>query len=277
MTGVGEQLERLVPLPDGREQDWTDVVKRAGARRRRAILVVVVAIVVVTALLLVTPALGVRALVFGDEPTPTWTWPEGIPGDPIPAPKILRQINDDLHGKLLRNRIDISTVRLLVSAGNGTERQSELAAKGLAGGVCLSILGGELGTPQSLSGPGCLEADRVADQAVFAHEVTGGHRGSVVDYATLTGIARADVGRVELELVNGKTIELPMNRWRGFGYYATDAKHFPKTLRVYATWSSFFRSHEKLVGEMPLQQVGGLAPTPLCGGKYGPCPPGVKP
>ena len=57
----------------------------------------------------------------------------------------------------------------------------------------------------------------------------------------------------------------------------TDPRRFPKTLRVYRTWNSLFRRHEKLVGQVPLQQVNGLAPTPLCGGKYGPCPEGVTP
>jgi hypothetical protein len=277
MTDVRAELERLAPLPDARLQDWGDVLRRArGARRRRATLVAAAAIVVAGALLIAAPALGLRPGIFGEEPTPSWTWPDGIPGEPIQAPKILRDFNDELHGKWLRNRVDIDTTRLILTVGSGSERQSELAAQGSAGGVCIAIVGGELDSPGMTGGFGCLDTS-AAGRAVFVHEAGGGHRGSVVDYTTITGVARADVGRVELELVDGKTIELPLNRWRGFGYYTTDPKRFPVTLRAYQTWSSLFGHHEKLVGQLPLQEVNGLTPTPLCGGKYGPCPPGVKP
>ena len=189
----------------------------------------------------------------------------------------MKTINDDLHGKSLRNRVEVDTTRLVATAGSGNERLSLLAAEGAGGGVCIAEVGGDLVTPHMTSGFGCPDPKRLAGRAVTVEETSGGHRGSVVDYTTLVGISRADVGRVELELVDGQTIKLPLNRWRGFGYYTTDPQRFPKRLSVYATWSSFFRSHEKLVGQLPLQEVGGLAPTPLCGGSAGPCPEGVKP
>lgn len=277
---VRTELERLAPLPEPGLQDWGDVLQRAakGRRRVRTALTLAVAILALAATLLVAaPALGLRAIFFGEEPTPTWTWPEAIPGEPIQPPKMLREVNDELHGKFLQNRVHINTTRLIVTVGSGTERQSELAAQGAGGGVCLAVVGGDLETPGMTGGFGCFDSAEVADKAVFVHEAGGGHRGSVVDYSTLTGVVRADVGRVELDLVNGEAIELPLNRWRGFGYYTTDAKRFPVTLRVYQTWGSLFGHHEKLVGQLPLQEVSGLTPTPLCGGKYGPCPPGVKP
>jgi hypothetical protein len=155
-----------------------------------------------------------------------------------------------------------------------------LAARGLDGDVCLTKLagGGHMGVPFAcLHDPPKPLGQTVDEQAVMIGMSSGGRRGTVVDYASLVGVARADVGRIELELVDGETIELPLNQWRGFGYYATDPQRFPKTLSAYRTWSSLFSRHEKLVGQLPLQQVRDLAPTPLCGGKYGPCPPGVKP
>jgi hypothetical protein len=241
---------------------------------------------IAVALLVAAPALGFHPVgdVFGQEPSPSWTWPEGVPGEPVPVPDILRDANEQLSGKGRYEPVDLSSVRQIVAVGSGAERQAELAARGLDGDVCLAIVNGDAQTPGSASPFGCLHARAhareqtlVEEQAVFVHEAGGGHRGSVVDYTTITGVARADVGRVELELVNGETIELPLNRWRGFGYYATNPQRFPETISVYRTWSSFFRRHEKLVGEVPLQQVKGLAPTPLCGGSYGPCPSGVKP
>ena len=280
MIDVGTQLERLVPLPDAPLQDWGDVLRRAGRRpRRRRVVTALLAAALVVGLLVATPALGLRAELFGDEPTPTWTWPDGIPGTPIQPPKLVEDTNLNANGRV-GDPVDLSTLRRIVAIGQGDGRSEFLAARGLDGDVCLTKLAaaGHVGAPfQCLHDPPKPGVPPTDQQAVMIGMSAGGHRGSVVDYASLIGIARADVGRVELELVNGETIELPLNRWRGFGYYATNPKRFPKTLRAYATWSSFFRRHERLVGQLPLQQVGGLEPTPLCGGTYGPCPEGVTP
>ena len=281
---IRSQLEQLAPLPDASTRDWGDVLLRAGSRRRRrrrrsglAFAIVAAAL----ALLIAGPALGFHpvAEVFGAAPTPTWSWPEGVPGTPITPPKLIVEVNRRANGRF-GDPVDLATVRQIVSVGQGYGQSEFLAARGLDGDVCLTKLtrNGTAGAPFSclhdLPKPGATPVD---EQAVMVGMSAGGHRGSVVDYASLIGVVRADVGRVELELVDGDTIELSLNRWRGFGYYSTDPQRFPKTLRVYATWSSFFRKHEKLVGQLPLQEVKGLEPTPLCGGSYGPCPPGVKP
>ncbi|MFL5940362.1 MAG: hypothetical protein ACJ75Q_08665, partial [Gaiellaceae bacterium] len=269
--------------PDASTRDWEDVLRRArgsGPAVRALVLAAALALLA-AALLVAAPALGFRQVadVFGSEPTPSWTWPEGVPGDPIKPPKLIVSANQTANGRF-GDPVDLSSVRQIVSVGRGYGQSEFLAARGLDGDVCLTKLTGHgsAGAPfnclHDLPKPGVPPVDQ---QAVMIGMSAGGHRGSVVDYASLIGVVRADVARVELELVDGETIELPLNRWRGFGYYATDPGRFPKTLRVYRTWSSFFRSHEKLVGELPLQQVKGLEPTPLCGGVYGPCPPGVKP
>jgi hypothetical protein len=280
VSEVQVQLERLAPLPDGGLQDWPDVLRRAGYRRHRGrVLVVLVVATLAGGLLAATPALGLRAELFGDEPAPNWTWPEGVPGEPVQAPGMLVQMNATASRRL-GDRVDLGTIRRIVSTGRGEGRSDFYAARGLDGDVCLTKLSanGHAGFPFScLHDPARPGVQPVDERAVMIGMSAGGHRGSVVDYASLIGVARADVGRVELELADGETVELPLNRWRGFGYYATDPKRFPKTLSVYATWSSFFRKHEKLVGQLPVQQIGGLQPTPLCGGAYGPCPTGVKP
>jgi hypothetical protein len=284
---IRTHLDRLAPLSDASTGDWADVLRRGhGPRRALRALVLAAALgLLAAALLVAAPALGFRQVVdvFGSEPSPTWTWPEGVPGEPIQVPEMVRSVNEQLHGKMLRDRVDLSTLREIVSSGTAEFDQAFLAARGLNGDVCLAKLGRTASRASTVSPFECLHdppkpgVPSSDEQAVFLGVSAGGHRGSVVDYSTIVGVARADVGRVELELVNGETIELPLNRWRGFGYSTTDPKRFPKTLSVYRTWSSFFRSHQKLVGELPLQQVKGLEPTPLCGGDYGPCPPGVKP
>lgn len=281
---IRTELEQLAPLPEATSRDWGDVLRRAGRGRRRrkrlGVLALTIAAIALT-LLVAAPALGFHpvAKVFGGEPTPTWTWPEGVPGTPIRPPRLIVSANQTANGRF-GDPVDLDTVRQIVSVGRGYGQSEFLAARGLDGDVCLARLsghgsaGGPFSCLHDLPKPGVPPVD---EQAVMVGMSAGGHRGRVVDYASLIGVVRADVGRVELELVDGGTIELPLNRWRGFGYYATNPKRFPKTLRVYATWSSFFRRHEKLVGQLPLQEVEGLAPTPLCGGRYGPCPEGVTP
>jgi hypothetical protein len=270
------ELERLAPAPNDSRRDWGDVLRRSGRMgRRRAVLVVALTLLAV-ALLAAAPALGLHPKVFGQEPAPTWTWPEGVPGDPVKPSSFVVALNAGAHGRY--PKVDLKTLHQIVASGKGYGHSSILAARGLDGDVCIAKLAGDAAGPfeclhhrvrPSVPPPGA--------QAVQIGMSMGGHRGSVVDYASLIGVARADVGRVELELVDGQTVELPLNQWRGFGYYVTDSRRFPKTLRVYRTWSSLFRDHEKLVGELPLQEVNGLTPTPLCGGALGPCPPGVKP
>jgi hypothetical protein len=288
---IRTQFEQLMPLPEGSRRDWADVLERSSHRRRqrarsvRLVTALVALALLALALLVTGPALGFRAVanVFGEEPSPTWTWPEGVPGTPIPLPDIVRSATEQAHGTRFGDRVDLGTVREIISAGSAGASDAFLAARGLNGGVCLARLGRTGARGTTFSPFGCLNdppkpgAPSSQEQAVFIGSSAGGHRGSVVDYANLIGVVRADVGRVELELVDGETIALPLNRWRGFGYSTTDPHRFPKTLSVYRTWSSFFRHHEKLVGQLPLQQVHGLAPTPLCGGNYGPCPEGVKP
>jgi hypothetical protein len=275
---IRTQLERLMPAPSESRRDWGDVLRRAGhARRRRAAAFVVGFVLFVGALMVAAPALGLHPAVFGEEPTPSWTWPEGVPGEPIRPSRFVESLNAGAHGRFA-DQVDLRTLRQIAAVGEGYGRSSFLAARGVNGDVCLAKLAGYAGSSfECLHDPPKPGVPSTDERAVLIGMSMGGHRGSVVDYASLIGVARADVGRVELELVDGETIELPLNRWRGFGYYVADSHRFPKTLRVYRMWSSFFSDHEKLVGELPLQEVNGLTPTPLCGGGYGPCPPGVKP
>lgn len=284
---IRAQLDRLVPLPASSHRDWSDVLERAGYERRshrspsmRMIMVLFAVALVVVVLFVAAPALGFHpvAEVFGEEPTPSWTWPEGVPGESVQPPEIIRSANQDA-GTRLRPRVDLATLREVVSAGNGHAGQKILAARGVNGDVCLANVAGDDsrgGTFRCVDDPAPAGGVTPMQQGVFLAASGGGHRGSVVDFATVLGVVRADVGLVQLELRDGETITLPLNRWRGFGYSATDPLRFPKTLTVYQTWGSFFRHHQRALGVVPLAHED-VAPSPLCGGSYGPCPSGVSP
>jgi hypothetical protein len=205
------------------DPDWNDVLQRVRAKRRRGgrrrSRIGLIALAVLTlslVLLLAGPALGF----FGAEPTPSWTWPEGVPGEPIRAPEFVRSVN--ATGSPRFARVDLDTVRKVSAAGVLNEGYEFLAARGLDGGVCLARVGMTGSRASSMSPFGCLgdagpSGLHIETEAVLIGSTAGGHRGSAVDYSILVGVARADVGRVELQLVNGDTIRLPLNQWRGFG------------------------------------------------------------
>lgn len=286
---IRTRLDRLAPLPEASLRDWADVLDRAGRGRRlrgrRSSRVVILALalalgVVALGLFVAAPALGFRpvAEVFGSEPTPSWTWPEGVPGQPVEPPAIVRSMNQDTGTRLLP-RVDLATLREVVSTGRGLAAETVLAARGTNGDVCLANVAGDGsrgGAFRCVHDSAPTGGMTPMQQGLFLAASGGGHRGSVVDYATVLGVVRSDVGLVELELQDDETIELPLNRWRGFGYSTTNPQRFPKRLTIYRTWSSLFGHHQKLLDAVPLASED-VSPSPLCGGKYGPCPEGVRP
>jgi hypothetical protein len=104
----------------------------------------------------------------------------------------------------------------------------------------------------------CVDA-RIEDFAVLPYVSMGGRTLRSVDRAAVLGIARNDVSRIELTLVDRSRQELPLNRWRAFAYLATDGNAMPKTLTAYGEHGSV------------LQDVN-VSVDPVCGGPAGPCP-----
>ena len=242
----------------------------ARSRRRRRLRWAGALVVVLAAVLATAPALGV----LGGAPSATWSWPDGMPGRSAQIPNILRDMAERQAPPRFP-RVDASTLREVAAAGSADRRLQIVAARGLGGQVCLAS--GSVGFAKPFS---CIDDPETyaGGRALIREQVAGGHRGSVVDYTTIVGLARSDVDRVELDLADGRTIELPLNRWGGFGYAAERPQDFPRTLRAYARWTSFFRTHDKLVQELswPVQELD-VAPSPLCGPGLGPCPEGVRP
>src|SRR5207248_2481219 len=84
---IRSHLDRLHPLPNSSRGDWIDVLGRArpsrgrgrSSRRLRIGLIALALFVLALGLLVAAPAVGF----LGAEPTPSWTWPEGVPGDAI--------------------------------------------------------------------------------------------------------------------------------------------------------------------------------------------------
>lgn len=212
------------------------------------------------------------ALLRGDAP-PTWTWEEGVPGRPIKADDLVRGIAGLSAGST--SPVDIDTLREVVSAGRGLRRYTLVAARGLDGRVCLGARGQAV--VQSFY---CLTASGPAaypfapNPALLPQVRYGGARARSVDYATLVGVARADVTRVVVRLANGSARELPLNRWRGFGYAAESREELPVTVIAYTVKRQLLGSDEIVLESVELERAD-VSVSPLCGGAAGPCPPGV--
>ena len=180
---IRTHLDRLAPLPDASTRDWADVLRRVHGSRRavRALVLAAALVLLAAALLVAAPALGFRQVadVFGSEPTPSWTWPEGVPGDPIKPPKLIVSANQTANGRF-GDPVDLGSVRQIVSVGRGYGRSEFLAARGLDGDVCLTKLTGHgsAGAPfnclHDLPKPGVPPVDQ---QAVMIGMSAGGHRG----------------------------------------------------------------------------------------------------
>lgn len=104
----------------------------------------------------------------------------------------------------------------------------------------------------------CIDS-RLEERAVLPYVSMEGRRFQAVDRATVMGIVRSDVSRVEITLADGSRRELRLNRWRAFAYMAGAPETLPKTLTAYGTNGSILEEVNVSVG-------------PLCGGDAGPCP-----
>jgi hypothetical protein len=207
------------------------------------------------------------------EPGPTFAW-AGEAGEPLPAGVYARVVRR--QGVQARTLAELaSTVesdgeRQLVVTGRSHDGAAMLAA-GTARGARLTTLGSfvpvaDLGaarvSPKGVHPLGGWDAKRefVGDRAVVRFEAGGGPRPDRVGWASVVGLVRSDVRRLVAELADGSRSELPVNRWRGFGYRAA-----PETAALALL---AYDRDGALLERAELHR-----PTPLCGGAYGPCDP----
>jgi hypothetical protein len=116
-----------------------------------------------------------------------------------------------------------STLREVVSVGQGQQRNQLLATTNTQGTICVAQRGGSFL---------CLDG-RYDPYAVVTFPMFGGSSLSVVDWASVVGIARSDVVRLVLSLEDGKTVEMMPDKWRSFSYVADRASSLPTELRAY--------------------------------------------
>jgi hypothetical protein len=180
-------------------------------------------------------------------PLGKWAWDAGLPGEPM--------IASDLTLRAARlSAVNPATLRSVIAVENSEgERLTISAAYDGTGKKCFGYA--QHGVARGFN---CVDA-RIEDFAVLPYVSMGGRTLQSVDRAAVLGIARNDVSRIELTLVDGSRQELPLNRWRAFAYLATGGDAMPKTLTAYGEHGSVLQDANVSVG-------------PVCGGPAGPCP-----
>jgi hypothetical protein len=221
--------------------------------------VLVPAVVLLAAALAVAaPALGLRGQIadlftLGKENRPVATW--SLPGEPTRVPPIAIEF-------ARRAGVDPATLREVAAAGSGANRRLLLAGRGPDGRVWIAFGGEGVIRP---FGPLASVVQQWTDHhggrapAMIKGVSSGGADPTVVDHVEVIGFVRSDVARVTAVLPDGSEREVPLNRWRGFGFAAAANEGLPHALRA-------LDADGQLLQESPLH-VG-----PLCGGAAGPCP-----
>lgn len=150
--------------------------------------------------------------------------------------------------------INVLSLRAIIAARNSEgDRPTIFAGYDGAGRKCFGFTG--FGVGRSFD---CIDS-RIAELAVLPYVSMGGSRFQSVDRASVMGIVRSDVSRLEITLVDGSRRELPLNRWRAFAYVSKTSQTLPKTLLAYAADGTVLEEVNASVG-------------PLCGGDAGSCP-----
>jgi hypothetical protein len=209
------------------------------------------------ALALAAPALGLREQItdlftLGKEnrPVPAWS----LPGEPTRVPPIATEFSR-------RAGVDPATLRQVAAAGSGANQRLLLAGRGPDGTVWVAFGGANVISPfrplaSVIEGWSALRGGGAP--AMIAGVSMGGAEPTAVDHVEVIGFVRTDVVRVTAVLSDGAEHEVPLNRWRGFGFAAKAEDGLPRALRAFDT-------EGQLLEESPLH-VG-----PLCGGAAGPC------
>lgn len=184
-------------------------------RRQRLALLALVIVVLSACAGLAYATLGRSATA----QTGQWAWSPGavVPGQSVALDATIREM------LAMSSGIDASSVRQVASVGQGERRNQLLAAVNASGTMCVA---------QRASSFVCLD-DRYDPYAVVVFPIIGGSTLSVIDRASVVGIARSDVAQIELSFKDGTTIQITPDKSRAFTYVADGAASVPTELHAY--------------------------------------------
>jgi hypothetical protein len=150
-----------------------------------------------------------------------WAWSQAVPGRVAGRDRLTTTMAQ-------RSGVDMSTLRELVSAGSGFSVLSLEVGAGPGGRLYVAEHGtgfaGQFARLASLTARSPALVPFVSVSGPGPDSVTG---------ATLVGLARGDVKRVDVTLANSSTMTLPLNAWRAFGYAATTPDALPVVVTAY--------------------------------------------
>jgi hypothetical protein len=149
-----------------------------------------------------------------------WTWPSGLPGKPVPVSgqiQALAEINE-------RAFVAASEIEVVESRDGALRFVGVLTARGVP---CFAAVG------RMIAPLKCVDA-LPPEMPLVLDGSAGGASATRTVYQVVLGVARSDVGRVELTLENGATRPLPLRPGRSFAYGATAPAPLPRSIAAYA-------------------------------------------
>lgn len=163
-------------------------------------------------------------------PNGSWSWEAGLPGAPLESTGALGQRSQAAIGAALAvsEGVQNGSVRQVVTVKGADDGLTLLSGAGANGEPCFTILT-DLGGTREFS---CL-GSFAAQDAIVRFVGSAGPTVDVIDRVSFVGVVRSDVARVTLVTAKGIEQELPLNRWRAFGFTTTSPDSFPVALRAY--------------------------------------------
>lgn len=165
-----------------------------------------------------------------------WSWDAGAPGVPLDFADLpSKQSSESIGAAItLSKGIQPGSVRQVMRVGEdrpplGSDGLALLSAAGANGEPCFTMLS-DLGATRKFS---CLD-DVAPGPAIIRFASSSGPTLDIVDRVIFVGIARDDVARVTVLVRSGAEQDLPLNRWRAFGFHTSSPDSFPVALRAYA-------------------------------------------
>ncbi len=190
---------------------------------------------------IIAVATGVAALVGSSGSTSAspgaWSWAGGAPGRAVTL--------DDITVRAARlGGVDPQAVREVIASGDKEGRRLAIySAPDGSGNPCLGFTAFGIGREFH-----CLSEPGFDEQTVIPFVTMGGRELGSVDRATVMGVARSDVARIVIRLVDGSRQDLQLNQWRAFAYTAGTSETMPAALVAYRADGSTLQVIEIDVG-----------------------------
>jgi hypothetical protein len=164
-------------------------------------------------------------------------WPTSPPGKAIAGDDLVR-------GQALRSGISVDSLHQVATTGGDRWGTSLLSGSdSVTGRVCVAL------HPWGAIGPfDCLDSTGSQNDAIIERTADGGQTATVVDHASVVGLARSDVTRVSAKLDDGLEIDLHLDAQNAFAFRADRPDAMPVSLTAYNAQGALLQTVDLHVG-----------------------------